>query len=118
MFLIMNIIMILENENVNELLNYINNNYSNNNNNQNNVKNNNTDNNISSTSMSSYEDSSSFESDDEYIEFNPYLFIALLPKYETISPLNTLTNILPSLRNINNNNKISLILDLDETLVK
>lgn len=51
---------------------------------------------------------------EEYDEFNPYLFIKLLPKYEEVAPA-TRKLVLP--KKVRTAPKISLVLDLDETLV-
>ena len=64
--------------------------------------------------LDSEEDSINIE-DEEYDEFDPYMFIFTLPPLETVE----LPNIqpLPSLRTRSSNKKITLVLDLDETLV-
>lgn len=54
----------------------------------------------------------------DFIEFNPYLFIGLLPPYEEVQNLGNhqqRNNCLP--KKTRNTKKFSLILDLDETLV-
>lgn len=52
--------------------------------------------------------------DVEYDDFNPYLFIKLLPRYEDVAPKHRRI-VLP--KKARGSPKISLVLDLDETLV-